>query len=236
MNSHTLSSRLNQVALFVEQHGQSPIRIADIGSDHAYLPCHLALNKVIEYGIAGEVVEGPYKSAIKEVRLQGLTDTIDVRLGDGFDVVNLNDLINMATICGMGGALIRSILEAGSHKLISGHTLILQPNIAEKQLRQWLVENYYHIIDEEVVLEHHRSYEVIVAVHREDEEKQELTDQELLFGPINVKKRTAAFITKWENELESTANILESVKLAASSKSDKLKEIEIKYSHIKDVL
>ena len=236
MNSHTLSSRLNQVAQFVKKHGQEPIRVADIGSDHAYLPCHLALNGVIEYGVAGEVVEGPYESAKKEVRLQGLNDSIDVRFGDGFDVINLNDLINIATICGMGGALIRTILEVGSQKLVSGHTLILQPNIAEQQLRKWLISNNYHIVDEEIVLEHHRSYEIIVAVHKPDEDGQKLTDQDLLFGPINLKNQTAAFITKWQNELESTNQILESIKLAASPNSDKLKEIEIKYSQIKDVL
>lgn len=236
MNSNTLSKRLDRVAQFVEKHGDIPIRLADIGSDHAYLPCNLVLNDAIEYAIAGEVVEGPYQSAQKEVRLQGLNDSVDVRFGDGFDVVNLNDLINLATICGMGGILIRNILEAGVNKLVSGHTLILQPNVAEPQLRSWLIENHYHIIDEDIIQEHKHNYEIIVARHLPDEEKQVLNDEELLFGPINYQKQSKEFFSKWKSELESTEYIINSIKLATNDKNDKLEELEKKYQRIKEVL
>lgn len=236
MNSNKLSHRLEKVADFVKEYGKTPIRLADIGSDHAYLPCNLMLNQVIDYAIAGEVVEGPFESAKKEVALQGLTDSISVRFGDGLDVVNLNDLINLVTICGMGGVLIRNILKAGYQNLSKNHLLVLQPNMAEYQLRQWLVANHYHIIDEAIIFEQKHSYEVIVAQYQPDMDLQELTEKELYFGPINLSQHTNEFVDKWQRELDSTQRIMESIRLASSSKSDKLVEMESKYNLIKEVL
>ena len=84
MNSQQLSRRLATVADLICQYGASDIRLADIGSDHAYLPCHLALNQKIQAAVAGEVVKGPYQSAQAEVQSQGLDSIIQVRLGDIF--------------------------------------------------------------------------------------------------------------------------------------------------------
>lgn len=236
MNSNTLSTRLNQVAKFVNKYGDNPIRLADIGSDHAYLPCHLALNDAIDYAIAGEVVKGPYESALKEVRLQGLEAKIDVRLGDGFDVVNLNDLINTATICGMGGILIRNILASGVSKLVEGHTLILQPNLAEPQLRSWLIENDYHIIDEDIIEEHKHYYEIIVAKHSPNTSKQILDQKAILFGPFNYQNQKPEFFMKWQEELTSTEYIIKSMKQASKPNADKLNALEEKFEYIKEVL
>lgn len=236
MNSNKLSNRLEKVADFVVEYGKQPIRLADIGSDHAYLPCNLALNNHIEYAIAGEVVKGPYESAKKEVSNQMLTQTIDVRFGDGLDVVNLNDLINVVTICGMGGILIRDILQAGQHRISPNHLLVLQPNMAEYQLRQWLNENNYRIINESIIQEQKHSYEIIVAQYGMINEHQELSDLELFFGPFNLKYRSDAFKAKWQKELESLQRIVDSIKLASTDKSDKLEEMEGIIRQIKEVL
>lgn len=236
MNSNKLSNRLDKVADFVVKYGKQPIRLADIGSDHAYLPCNLALNNHIEYAIAGEVVKGPYESAKKEVSNQMLTQTIDVRFGDGLDVVNLNDLINVVTICGMGGILIRDILQAGQHRISPNHLLVLQPNMAEYQLRQWLNENNYHIINESIIQEQKHSYEIIVAQYGMINEQQILSDLELFFGPFNLKHHSAAFKSKWQKELESLQRIVDSIKLASTDKSDKLEEMEGIIRQIKEVL
>ncbi|XJS11609.1 tRNA (adenine(22)-N(1))-methyltransferase [Aerococcaceae bacterium WGS1372] len=236
MNSNKLSKRLEAVAEFTINYGKQPIRLADIGSDHAYLPCNLVLNQHIEYAIAGEVVSGPYESAKKEVSTQMLADKIDVRFGDGLNVVNLNDLINVVTICGMGGILIRDILDAGHQRITSNHLLVLQPNMAEYQLRNWLNDNNYYIIDESIITEHKHHYEIIVAQHEPNKPKQNLTDLELFFGPVNLNQKTKAFQAKWEQELESRQRIADSIKLASTDKSDKLEEIEKIIKQIKEIL
>ena len=71
MNAKNLSERLMKVASFVEKN----TILADIGSDHAYLPCYLVHNGVITHAIAGEVVKGPFESARKQVKSEGLDKT-----------------------------------------------------------------------------------------------------------------------------------------------------------------
>lgn len=236
MNSNKLSKRLDEVANFVIEYSKKPIRLADIGSDHAYLPCNLALNNHIEYAIAGEVVRGPYESAKREVGSQMLSDMIDVRLGDGLEVVNLNDLINVVTICGMGGILIRDILQQGHERITPNHLLVLQPNMAEPQLREWLIANHYHIIDEAILTEQKHSYEIIVAKHEPNHPAQSLSHLEMLFGPINLKEKSTDFVYKWEQELTSRQRIVDAIKLASSDKSDKIEEMEKIIQTIKEVL
>ena len=166
MNSQQLSRRLATVADLICQYGASDIRLADIGSDHAYLPCHLALNQKIQAAVAGEVVKGPYQSAQAEVQSQDLDSIIQVRLGDGLAVIQADDAINVISICGMGGSLIRSILDEGQDKLSHGPLLVLQPNIGEATLRTWLSQHDYQIVHETIVEDSQRLYEIIVAQHQ----------------------------------------------------------------------
>ena len=79
MNTERLSDRLAAVASFVEEGAV----VADIGSDHAYLPCFLVSKGKVQQAIAGEVAKGPYESAVRNVKREGLTGAITVRLADG---------------------------------------------------------------------------------------------------------------------------------------------------------
>ena len=151
MNHLDLSQRLAAVGEFVPESA----RLADIGSDHAYLPVALMLKGKIKYAVAGEVVQGPYESARKQVQKDGLEDRITVRLANGLDAIQPQDAIT-----GMGGSLIREILEAGKlHQRLSGQErLILQPNIGERTLRSWLQENQYKIQSEKILEENKKIY------------------------------------------------------------------------------
>lgn len=86
-------------------------RLADIGSDHALLPVYLAQKKQIVKAVAGEVNLGPFQAASRQVRDSVLDQVIDVRHGNGLEVVEVGE-IDVITIAGMGGALIADILEA----------------------------------------------------------------------------------------------------------------------------
>ena len=112
LNTEKLSARLETVARFVPLGS----KLADIGSDHAYLPCYLAKKGVVTFAVAGEVVSGPFESARRQVQAEGLTEMISVRMGDGLDVLEPGE-VDCITIAGMGGALITSILERGKGKL-----------------------------------------------------------------------------------------------------------------------
>lgn len=232
MNSLKLSKRLQTVADYVE----TGSRLADIGSDHAYLPCHLAENDRISFAVAGEVVEGPYKNALKEVRQRGLKDKVAVRLGDGLAVVTKEDDIDTITIAGMGGALIRSILEEGlkNGQMKGSETLILQPNVYEVTVRDYLMSHQYRITDETILKENGKLYEVIKA----DPSAQVInySKQDLLFGPELSKEKSDVFRHKWSTVLDNTQRILDQMEKARSTNEDKMAELRNHIEDIKEVL
>ena len=133
MNEIKLSKRLKAVADYVD----NGARLADIGSDHAYLPTYLMQKLVIDFAVAGEVVKGPFEIAKNHVAEADLSDRIVVRLANGLGAIENTDKIDTIVIAGMGGILISEILEAGKEKLGHVKRLILQPNNHEESLRQW---------------------------------------------------------------------------------------------------
>lgn len=232
MDEKHLSLRLERVAQYVRKKD----RIADIGSDHAYLPCALVLNQTVNYAIAGEVVDGPYQSAKYQVAELELEDKIDVRFGDGLDVVELEDNITAIVIAGMGGILIASILDAGfeAGKLNGNERLILQPNVGEATLRKWLVDHNYAVVAEELVEENDKLYEIIVA--EKSDSAVTATEADLQFGFHLKENPTPLFQKKWQRELKKNQYIMESLEKSKSDQSDKLKEVRAAIQHIEEWL
>lgn len=203
MNSEKLSKRLERVASYVPEE----TILADIGSDHAYLPCYLGRKKIIHKGIAGEITEGPYQSAKQQVVLDGLTDTIEVRKGDGLSVLKENEA-EVVTICGMGGSLITSILDNGKDKLGKAIRLILQPNVGAKTVRKWLLKENWVLVAEEILTEDGKIYEVLVADRGGEQPYTDNIEAELLLGPFLLRNQNKAFKEKWTGEVKQWNAIL----------------------------
>ena len=194
MNEQTLSVRLERVAA----HVPAGARLADIGSDHAYLPVALMRRGAIEAAVAGEVALTPFHAAERSVRESDLGQRISVRLADGLAAIEADDAITAISICGMGGERIRDILDSGKARLSGQERLILQPNGGEQPLRQWLMENGYRILCEEVLRENRFAYEIIVA---ERSGPVIYSAEELYFGPLQMRARSPAFLAKWQRLL-----------------------------------
>ncbi|MBX9408394.1 tRNA (adenine(22)-N(1))-methyltransferase TrmK [Pseudomonas baetica] len=186
-------------------HVPTGARLADIGSDHGYLPVALMRRGIIEKAVAGEVALTPFQSAERTVRENDLHPRITVRLANGLAAIELEDAITAITVCGMGGETIRDILESGKSRLSGAERLILQPNGGEQPLRQWLMNNGYRILSEEVLQENRFDYEIIVA---ERAETVAYTDQELYFGPLQMQARSPAFLIKWQRKLRQKQKTL----------------------------
>ncbi|MEH7120455.1 tRNA (adenine(22)-N(1))-methyltransferase TrmK [Neobacillus vireti] len=234
MNTDKLSVRLTKVANYVPQGA----RIADIGSDHAYLPCFLAKNLKISYAIAGEVAKGPFHSAEKNVLAEGLANTIAVRLGDGLEVIEPGE-VDCITIAGMGGALISSILENGNDKLDSVKRLILQPNISAISIRTWLLENNWELIAEEIIEEDSKIYEILVAEKGNPAKPYiEKKEEGLLLGPFLMKQKNEIFKKKWTAEKKNWQRIYEALEGASLNAEtiEKKKELTDKIRLVEEVL
>ncbi|WP_338140050.1 tRNA (adenine(22)-N(1))-methyltransferase [Pseudomonas syringae] len=194
MNEQRLSMRLERVATYVP----AGARLADIGSDHGYLPVALLNRGVIAAAVAGEVALTPFCAAERTVRENDLEDQVSVRLADGLAAIEAEDAITAISLCGMGGETIRDILEAGQARLSGQERLILQPNGGEQPLRVWLMAHDYRIVSEEVLRENRFDYEIIVA---ERTGPVEYTAEELYFGPLQMQARSPAFLLKWQRLL-----------------------------------
>ena len=189
-----ISKRLELVASFVPQGAI----LLDVGSDHAYLPIDLVERGQIERAIAGEVVEGPYQSAVKNVEAHGLKEKIQVRLANGLAAFEEADQVSVITIAGMGGRLIARILEEGLDKLANVERLILQPNNREDDLRIWLQDHDFQIVAESILEEAGKFYEILVV----EAGQMKLSASEVRFGPFLSKEVSPVFVQKWQKEAE----------------------------------
>ena len=189
-----ISKRLELVASFVPQGAI----LLDVGSDHAYLPIELIERGQIESAIAGEVVEGPYQSAVKNVEAHGLKEKIQVRLANGLAAFEETDQVSVITIAGMGGRLIARILEEGLDKLANVERLILQPNNREDDLRIWLQDNGFQIVAESILEEAGKFYEILVV----EAGQMKLSASDVRFGPFLSKEVSPVFVQKWQKEAE----------------------------------
>lgn len=153
-----LTDRLLKIASLVTK-GK---KVADIGTDHGYIPVYLLNKGDIDYAILADVNKGPLENAKKEVRHNGLMDKVDLRLGSGIEVLEKNE-VDEVIIAGMGGILISELLEAKKEVAHSLDKLILQPMQAQNELRKYLLNNGYEILDEVLVKEDFRLYEIIIA-------------------------------------------------------------------------
>ncbi len=210
-------------------------RVADIGSDHAYLPVELLETNIASFAIAGEVAKGPMSRSKEDVDKFGLSAKIGVRLGDGLAVINENDEIDTVVIAGMGGILIKDILTRATEEQLSNvKTLILQPNIGEPLVRHWLVENNFEIIDEDIIAEEHHVYEIIKA--QKVNRSVSLTEAQYLMGPVLMQKKTPTFIAKWEHKLNSFKKAVANMHNAKVIDQEKIAAMNQDIKYIEEIL
>ncbi|WP_332381719.1 tRNA (adenine(22)-N(1))-methyltransferase TrmK [Lactococcus cremoris] len=228
MNEIKLSKRLKAVADYVDKGA----KLANIGSDHAYLPTYLVQKNEVEFAVAGEVVKGPFEIAKNHVAQANLKENIQVRLANGLAAIENVDKIDTIVIAGMGGILISEILEAGKGKLSSVKRLILQANNHEDTLRQWLTEHQFVIKAEQILLEAGKFYEIIVAEPTTNENPV-LSANDLLFGPFLSKEKSVIFQQKWQKELNTLNKIIDRL---PDEQTEKREEVLTEIAKIKEVL
>lgn len=153
-----LSPRLKAVAALVP----ASRCVADIGTDHALLPIYLIERSVAARAIAVEKSPGPAAAARRAVAAAGLEDRIEVRVGDGLDVVAAGEA-EVVVIAGLGGETVAAILAKGSAAARAANLAVLQPMSRAAYLRRWLVENGWRIEAEALAAEKGRLYQVLAV-------------------------------------------------------------------------
>jgi tRNA (adenine22-N1)-methyltransferase len=171
--------------------------LADIGTDHAYLPAHLVQTGAVPRAIAADVLPGPLEAARTTVAEAGLAGRVELRLGNGLQVLTPGEVAT-ATICGMGGPLIAEILAAGPTAGLK--RLVLQPMGGEEALRRWLAGHGWRIGDEVLVEDGGRIYVIIQA----EPGVMTLENDDAFIGP-HLRKKGGPLLIRYAEILKNQA-------------------------------
>ena len=158
-----LSGRLQAVASLVT----AGHRIADIGTDHAYIPIFLVQEGRSDSAIAMDVNEGPLKKAEEHVKESGMEGRIEMRLSDGLEKLEPGEA-DTAVIAGMGGPLMLRILKAYPKTVGSLRELVLQPQSETAKVRAFLLEEGFLFIQEDMVKDDGKYYPMMKAAPPRD--------------------------------------------------------------------
>lgn len=221
-----ISTRLKTIANMVDKCGV----VADIGTDHAYLPIYLIKQGICKEAIASDINKGPVERASENVRREGLDSKICCKLGSGFNTLKPGDA-DCAIIAGMGGNLIRDIIEDKKEVFENLNYAIFQPVQNPEVLRQYIYDKGFEVIDEELCIDDNKFYEIIKV--RYSEKPRDVEDIYYEIGEKLVEKKHALLNKYIEYKLEKYNNIIkyisEDTELAEKRKQDiwdKIKKLE----------
>lgn len=197
-----LSKRLLSVAGMVT----SARCLADVGTDHGYIPIYLMEEGRAAAGIAMDVNRGPLERAEANIRSHGLSSKIMTRLSDGVQALKEGEA-DWVVIAGMGGGLVQKILREGCDVLEGVERIVLQPQSGLEEVRRFLYGNGYEIEDEEMVLEDGKYYLMMRVMHARQEGS--LSDLEFMYGPVLLRKRHECLFKYLEWEQAVLGNVLQ---------------------------
>lgn len=210
-----LSQRLTKIA------GMIPLgsTVADIGTDHGYLPVHLVINGISPRAIATDINEQPLAQAATLVALLAIEKKVELRLGDGLLILAPGEAETIV-IAGIGASNVLKILEERPQVLEKTNRLIFQPMRGTPKVRAWLVEHGWEIIDEELVLEDHIFYEIIGA----EKGNSVLSIDEIENGPILLKNKHPLLQSFIAEKIRTLELIYKSLGKSTSVKAESQKQ------------
>ena len=209
-----LSPRLQIVYDMVPQCSQ----VADVGCDHGYLTIALLEGGKATQAIAMDVNKGPLQSAQANITSAGFSDKAQFRLSNGLEKLEVAEA-DVICICGMGGALIKRILDAGMEVARSAGTIIIEPQSEYVMLRQFLVDNHFVILDEDLCTEEGKIYPIMKIAY-DPNLNYSLDDSQLEYGPVILKKKPELLAVLLEKNKREFTSILETLSEKISSKSN----------------
>ncbi|MDD3339622.1 MAG: class I SAM-dependent methyltransferase [Lachnospiraceae bacterium] len=198
-----LSKRLQAVAELVTP----GMRLADVGTDHAYIPIYLVQQKRIPSAVAMDVKQGPLERARANIEGYQLGSYIDVRLSDGLQALQPQEA-DTVVIAGMGGPLVQRIMTRGEKVLEQMQECILQPQSEIAQVRAFLAEQGYCITAENMIEEDGKYYPMMRVCHG----KMHFTgNAETKYGPCLLRDRNPVLLAYLKREQQVQEKIKQQV-------------------------
>ena len=203
-----LSKRLKRIA----EHVDKCESVADIGTDHGYIPIYLVKEGICKKAIASDINKGPIEKAKVNVAFEGVSNKVKCLLGPGLNPLKVGE-VNGVILAGMGGNLTRDILLADMDKVKKYDFIILQPAQNPEVLREFLYKNDYEIIDEDLIKDEGRFYELFKVKYNENSEKLVFEDElEYEVSPLLREKGHPLFKEFIEEKINRCETILSFIK------------------------
>lgn len=175
-----LSPRLQAIVELI----RSGTVLADVGTDHAYVPAQAIMSGLTPRAIASDINLDPIRAARETLLQYGLTNHIELRHGPGLDVLQPCEA-GTIVIAGMGGTTICTIIANGLEVANQAARLVVQPMVRIAETRAWLSEHGFGIVDERMAKEGRHLYQIIAV---EPGMSASLTPLELEYGPILLRR------------------------------------------------
>lgn len=228
-----LSKRLKAVAELVTP----GMRLADVGTDHGYIPIYLTEAGVIPSAIAMDINKSPLERAKEHIREHGLEGKIQTRLSDGLKNLQMNEADCMIA-AGMGGGLVIRILSEERDTAGSLKELILQPQSEIDSVRKYLTEEGYRIVAEDMVYEDGKYYPMMKAVPcMAGAGEIPYSEEELEFGRVLLQQAHPVLGQFLEREMEIQNRILSALESQESVRAKKrMEEISYRIEWIRGIL
>jgi len=225
-----LSQRLQAIADLVPEGA----KVADIGTDHGFLPCYLAQSGKAELVIACDVNAQPLALAQKNITDYNVGDKVSTRLGNGLAVLKPGE-VDTVTIAGMGGALMIDILDASPMVVDRLKRIVLQPNVGAEAVRIWAEKNRWQIVAEDLIREND-IFSVIIVLEQGRSDRF-MSAVELYLGPKLLAEHHPMLGLYISEEWEKTQHILEQLAKSDSEESRKKeKQLRQKWEDINGVI
>ena len=198
-----LSNRMQKIVSLI---GKTDV-VADIGTDHGYIPNYLIENGIAKLVYATDISADSLGKNIEFSKLRGNSDSIISRVGDGLKPIE-NEKINTVIIAGMGGILISQIIENSIEFARGIEYFILQPMTASYELRYYLYQNDFNILREEIVEDNDKIYEIMYVKNGEKDLKSPVF---LRYGENLIKEKNDVLIKLLTRNIESNKNIMSQI-------------------------
>lgn len=227
-----LSKRLKRIA----EHVDKCESVADIGTDHGYIPIYLVKEGICKKAIASDINKGPIEKAKVNVAFEGVSNKIKCLLGPGLNPLKVGE-VNGVILAGMGGNLTRDILLADMDKVKKYDFIILQPAQNPEVLREFLYKNDYEIIDEDLIKDEGRFYELFKVKYNENSEK--LVFEDGLYyevSPLLREKNHSLFKEFIEEKINRCETILSFIKEDTEAAKKRKSDLEEKINKLKGML
>ena len=225
-----LDIRLNKVSEIIN----TCDTLADIGSDHGYLPIYLLKTNKINRALITDMNKGPLDNAKRTTAKYNVSEKCDFLLGDGLNCLRGLPSPDVISICGMGGELIKAIISE-NEDIARKSDLVLQPMNNPAILRKYLLSKGYEIYAEGIVKDDYHFYQMFAARYSAqsfDTSSYQEADYE--FADILISQKDSTMLEYLQYKKDVQEKIYINIKENSADNDDLIKKAENTLYSIKE--